>query len=196
MQSDPACTLGEEAKQDLQFAVQAAGGINRLANDLLDVSRLEEAKLPLDVQSNDLVEMARDVLARLGPLDRARTVVLETKEPVSTRCDRGVIVRVLENLVGNAMKHTPSGGRIDVSVAADAGHVRVTVHDQGPGVPLEARSQIFEKFGTVVARKNEKYHSAGLGLTFCKLAIEAHGGRVGVDAGAPSGSVFWFELPS
>jgi signal transduction histidine kinase len=57
------------------------------------------------------------------------------------------------------------------------------------------RAKVFEKFGTVAARHEQKYHSAGLGLTFCKLAVEAHGGSIGVDSGETGGSVFWFELP-
>jgi signal transduction histidine kinase len=73
--------------------------------------------------------------------------------------------------------------------------VRVEVHDQGGGVPPEAGTKIFDKFET--ARRREGTHrSTGLGLTFCKLAIEAHGGAVGVDSGVPVGSVFWFELPA
>ena len=74
--------------------------------------------------------------------------------------------------------------------------MRVAVHDQGHGVPAEARKKIFEKFGTVEARQESDYHSAGLGLAFCKLAIEAHGGTIGVDPGVPAGSTFWFELPA
>jgi signal transduction histidine kinase len=69
------------------------------------------------------------------------------------------------------------------------------VLDDGPGVPSEARHKIFEKFGTVAAAKKREYHSAGLGLAFCKLAVEAHGGAIGVEPREPRGSAFWFELP-
>jgi signal transduction histidine kinase len=196
IQTDATCTLGEEAAKDLQYAVQAAAGVNGLANDLLDVSRLEENKLPLDRTSNDLVPICREVLVRLAPLDRTRRLELDASGVVAARCDRGVVRRVLENLVGNAVKHTPSGGRVWVSAVAGPERVRVAVHDEGPGVPPEARSKIFEKFGTVAARRESQYHSAGLGLTFCKLAVEAHGGTIGVDAGDPVGSVFWVDLPA
>jgi K+-sensing histidine kinase KdpD len=70
------------------------------------------------------------------------------------------------------------------------------VLDEGPGVPVEARERIFEKFGTVGARQNRAYHSAGLGLAFCKLAVEAHGGAIGVDGREEGGSAFWFDLPA
>jgi two-component system, sensor histidine kinase and response regulator len=196
IQTDPACTLGEGAMTDLQIAVQAATGLNGLANDLLDVSRLEEDKLPLDRRPNDVVAICRDVLARVAPFDRTRRLDLEAAGVMPAHCDRRVVERVLENLVGNAMKHTPSRGRVWVSAVAGPGRVRVAVHDEGPGVPVEARSKIFEKFGTIAARHEGHYHSAGLGLTFCKLAVEAHGGSIGVDGGASVGSVFWFELPA
>jgi two-component system sensor histidine kinase/response regulator len=196
LRTDPTCTLSEDAAKDLQYAVQAAAGLSGLANDLLDVSRLEENKLPLDRRPHDLVPVCREVLVRLAPLDRTRRLELDAAEAVPAVCDRGVVQRVLENLVGNAMKHTPGGGRVRVSAVAGPERVRVAVHDEGPGVPPEARSKIFEKFGTVAARHERQYHSAGLGLTFCKLAVEAHGGRIGVDAGDPVGSVFWFELPA
>jgi len=196
IQTDPTCTLSEDTAKDLQFALQAATNVNGLANDLLDVSRLEEAKLPLDRQSNDIVQICRDVLVRVAPLDRTRALELDAADVVSVRCDRALVQRVLENLVGNAVKHTPAGGRVRVSAVASPERVRVAVRDEGPGVPPEARTRIFEKFGTVAARHQRQYHSTGLGLTFCKLAVEAHGGRIGVDAGDPVGSVFWFELPA
>jgi signal transduction histidine kinase len=94
------------------------------------------------------------------------------------------------------IRHTPAGSRLCISIVSRGRSVRVAVHDKGRGVPPEARAKIFEKFGTVEARHDSTYHSAGLGLAFCKLAIEAHGGAIGVDAGVPAGSTFWFELPA
>ena len=76
------------------------------------------------------------------------------------------------------------------------GRVRFEVQDEGPGVPITDRNKIFEKFGTVESRRNKKYHSTGLGLAFCKLAIEAQGGTIGVDPRPVAGSTFWFELPT
>ena len=102
---------------------------------------------------------------------------------------------MLENLVSNGIKHTPTGGRLRIEVRSLPDHARVAVQDEGQGVPPELRQRIFEKFGTVQARKDQTYHSAGLGLAFCKLALQAHGGTIGVDAADPHGSVFWIELP-
>jgi signal transduction histidine kinase len=115
---------------------------------------------------------------------------------VAVECDPDVICRVIQNLLSNAIKHTPAGGRIEASIAAAGGRVRVEVADEGAGVPPEARATLFEKFGAPRARADQKYHSAGLGLAFCKLAVEAHGGTIGITPRSPRGSVFWFELPT
>ncbi len=175
--------------------MQSAGVLNRMANDLLDVSRLEEQKLPIERSPCDLVTIAGEVRSGLSGWDRGRTIEVQADGPVNASCDRGIVHRVLENLVNNAIKHTPAGRPIRISVSASDGRARVAVEDEGTGVPPEARERIFEKFGTATTRKDQTHHSAGLGLAFCRLAVEAHGGAIGVTDGSAGGSVFWFELP-
>ena len=111
-------------------------------------------------------------------------------------CDGALVRRVMENLVSNGLKHSPTGTRLRIAIAKSHDRARVEVHDQGRGVRPDAREKIFEKFGAVAARQASIYNSVGLGLAFCKLAIEAHGGTIGVDPGVPAGSTFWFELPA
>jgi signal transduction histidine kinase len=166
-----------------------------MASDLLDVSRLEDGKMPLARAEQDLGAVAADVARALGVLDRERTIELEVEKVRPVSCDGSLVRRILENLIVNAVKHAPAGGRVKISVAPSPGGIRIAVRDDGPGVPLAARQRIFDKFETLAARKEQRYHSAGLGLAFCKLAVEAHGGRIGVDAAEPHGSIFWFELP-
>jgi signal transduction histidine kinase len=187
---------GGEAASDLLAAIQAAEAIRGMANDLLDVSRLEAGEMPLVRGDCDVVALVRDVRDAIAGQDRGRPIEIASPDPVVASCDAKIVYRVVENLVGNAIKHTPAGGGIRISVAAVGDRVRVEVADQGPGVPLEARGRIFEKFGAVTARNDHSYHSVGLGLAFCKLAVEAHRGAIGVADGEPSGSVFWFELPA
>lgn len=187
--------LSAESREDLTAASEAAATLNRMANDLLDVSRLEEGKLPLVRQPSELVALARGVCDRLSVLDRTRLVSVEG-EPATARCDPMLMTRVLENLVGNAFKHTPAGGRIRVVVGQAGACVRVSVQDEGPGVPVAARTRIFEKFGALATRQDHTYHSVGLGLAFCRLAVTAHGGAIGVETATPTGSVFWLELPA
>ena len=165
------------AAKGLDDAMRSAATLNRMADTLLDVSRLESGKMPLRLERWDLASLARDTREALSSMDAERVIEVVADGPVMVTCDKALVRRVLENLVSNGIKHTPSGGRLRIEVKALPGRARVTVQDEGPGVPPEARERIFEKFGTVEARKDQAYHSAGLGLAFCKLAMEAHGGR-------------------
>ena len=187
--------LSPEAADDLQAAMQGAQVVARMANDLLDVSRLEEGKLKLKLAEHDLGGLAEKVRCSLRGFQRGRSIELEVASPTVAACDSGLVQRVLENLVSNAIKHTPAGSAISISVGSNEQRARVSVSDRGPGVPAEARQTIFEKFGVVSTRQQDRYHSAGLGLAFCKLAVEAHGGTIGVEPREPEGSTFWFELP-
>lgn len=186
--------LDEEEAEDLNGAERATDVLRRMANELLDVSRLEEGQLPLRREEHDLAALVVTVVNDLGSVARERAIQLELPAVATTLCDASLIHRVLENLLGNAIKHTADGENLRVSVAADAQRVRVEVADSGPGVPAEARQRIFEKFATLGATSTTQ-HSAGLGLAFCKLAVEAHGGAIGVEPRLPRGSIFWFELP-
>lgn len=129
------------------------------------------------------------------PLQRLRAVEIRDCITAPLQADPQLLSRVLENLISNSIKHTPNDCPIWVSSSTDEKTVRISVHDEGPGVPLEARERIFEKFGTVAARNEQSYHSVGMGLAFCKLAVQAHGGRIGLDVGSERGCIFWFELP-
>ena len=183
-----------EADSDIASALSAADHLKDMANELLDMSRLEEGKLPIMAEPHDLVALALEVTAEIGVLDRERALSVTGVKAVSVTCDGRLIRRVLQNLVSNAIKHTPAGGAIDIEVSVTGGSARVAISDQGPGIPAEARARIFEKFGAVTSMRAGKYHSAGIGLAFCKLAVEAHGGAIEVEARKPRGSVFWFEL--
>jgi two-component system sensor histidine kinase/response regulator len=189
-------SLGPRPQEDVDMAIEAVSNLNRMANDLLDVSRLEESKMPLVRTTVDLAVVCGEVREALAMLDESRAIEVIAAAPVEASCDRNLVKRVIENLVFNAIKHTPAGSRISLVVERGAGGARFCVRDQGPGIAPEARARIFEKFSAVSGSKEQRFHSVGLGLAFCKLSIEAHGGRIGVDAGDPIGSVFWFELPA
>jgi len=188
--------LDPEAREDLEATISSVVALTSMTHDLLDVSRLEAGRMPLRRSRCDVGLLAHEVCGSLGAFDSARGLHVETPGPVSLDCDEALVRRVLQNLVGNALKHTPPGSPIRVVVANIPSRVRVEVHDSGAGVAPEDRQRIFEKFGTIEARRGRGYHSVGLGLTFCKLTVEAHGGAIGVDPATPSGSKFWFELPA
>ena len=163
-------------------------------SSILDVSKLAAGEMKLQRQPCDLEALIRDVLAATQPLPGDRTVTLEApKSALPVPADAALLRRVLQNLLGNALRYTPIGGDVRIVVTPSASEVRVAVTDAGPGVAPENQQRIFEKFGQVEDRRNRQ--GTGLGLAFCKLAVEAHAGRIGVDSALGRGSTFWFALP-
>jgi signal transduction histidine kinase len=116
--------------------------------------------------------------------------------PVMVNCDANLVTRVIANLVGNAIKFTPEGGKVAISVEKQGEGAKLCVADAGYGIPPEYHAKIFEKFEQLETRQKKAMHSTGLGLTFCKLAVEAHGGEIGVESEVDKGSTFWFTLPA
>ena len=188
--------LSDDGRAALQSALKAVREMTAMASDVLDVSRLEACSMPIERAVWDLTRMARDVCSVLETAGIERAVDVESAGAAEVMCDGALVRRVMENLVSNGIRYSPASSRVRISIASGNGAVRVAVHDQGAGVAPEAREKIFEKFGTLEDRQESSYHSVGLSLPFCKLAIEAHGGTIGVDAGVPAGCTFWFELPA
>jgi signal transduction histidine kinase len=170
--------------------------VNRMANNLLDISRLEASRLPLQRTPTDVAQVARNVTRALGALDPTRQITLHARMPVVCECDAELIRRIIENLVSNAIKHTASGGHILVEVSSRPACVHIAVEDDGPGVPEHARDRIFERYSAAGMHTRTGAHSVGLGLAFCKLATAAHGGNIRVEDVAPRGSRFIVELPA
>jgi len=198
LKQDLAGHIASQSMEDIDAAVAGGRRLNHMADELLDVSRLEARKMPIERVQCDLAEVVRAALENVKTRESGREVVLEAPQPVPLPVDVKILGRVIENLVGNGMKHTPPGQPLIVSVSASekGGGARVAVRDHGPGIPAELREKIFDKFGTLRSRNEQKHHSAGLGLAYCKLAVEAHGGRIGVDSVEGQGSTFWFTLPA
>lgn len=185
-----------ELASDVEMALHATRTIIRLVNSVLDVSKMEGTEMRLQLALCDVVAVARESLDELESLVGTRRLVRDwPDEPVMALVDRDVVARIMQNLLGNALKFTPSTGAITVAVEANDDMVRVAVTDTGPGIPREYRERVFEKFGQVEAASRGQKFSTGLGLTFCRLAVDAHGGRIGVDSEMGRGSTFWFVLP-
>lgn len=183
-----------ESASTLETVMKSVRNLSLMTNDLLDVRRLEEGKLPLNLEECDVLALAREVAGTFSGGTHA--VVVDGTEGAGVRCDRVIVRRILENLVSNAIKHTPPRTSVSVSAEIEKTFVRVRVRDNGQGIPVEARERIFEKFEAIQAAGAPRYHSVGLGLAFCKLAVQAHGGNIGVEDGEAGGSVFWFDLPA
>jgi two-component system sensor histidine kinase/response regulator len=188
--------LSDLERECLQRAYEQAQTLIGMVSDLIDVSRLESAQMPLHVDLARLADVAGEAVGRLGFLAQmVRVSIEDASRGTPVPCDAEVIRRVIANLLGNALKFTRDGGEVRVGIALDGDRVRVQVADEGPGIPLEYQATIFDKFGQVPA-ESSPWYSSGLGLAFCKLAVEAHGGEIGVESESGRGSAFWFTLPA
>ncbi len=164
-----------------------------LVSQMLDVSRFEAGWLTLGREPVELVALIQGLLGTVQPLAGGIRTRVEADGPVVAEVDRDLIRRVVTNLVCNAFKFTPNTGQVVVRVAACGAVARVAVVDDGRGIAPRDHARIFEKFGQV--GPDQRKHGTGLGLTFAKMAVEAHGGRIGVESDLGRGSTFWFELP-
>lgn len=192
---DGAGKLDSELTESIDAARRVAVEMTDMVSDLLDVSRMEVGKMPLELAPADVGALAVDAVVAAGASPRVRIQVEAPADKLRVVCDAGIIRRVVANLVGNAVKFTPASGQITVIVRGDGAEVKVSVVDTGPGIPPEYHQKVFEKFGQVEAARHGAKHSSGLGLTFCKFAVEAHGGRIGLESAAGTGSTFWLALP-
>jgi two-component system sensor histidine kinase/response regulator len=184
--------LSEPESKLLEGALRGAQAMNRMTTQLLDVSRLEAGQMPLNKTACDLAAITQAALEAISPLLGERHVVLEAREPLTVPCDAVLLRRVLDNLLSNALKFTPPGKEITLSIVRESDSAQLAITDTGPGIPEEFHQKIFEKFCQIAGEQQSQ--GTGLGLTFCKLAVEAHGGEIGVESEKGKGSTFWFTL--
>jgi signal transduction histidine kinase len=187
-------SLSPKGKTYMANARQSTRRLLEMVNSLLDISKMEARKLELHRSEVDLVAIAREAIAQAESQRGARTVTVEAPADLpQASVDAELVFRIFQNLIGNALKFTPADGTVKISLAVDNGQIRCVIADNGPGIPAEFHQRIFEKFGQVHADRQRL--GTGLGLNFCKLAVEAHGGRIGLESEAGKGSRFWFSLP-
>jgi len=187
-------TLSANAQELVTVARRSAEDLLNMIASLLDVSKIGAGEMKLQREPCDLHTLLRAVVAATQPLPANRTVTLDAPaSPLTLTLDVGLIRRVLQNLLSNALKYTPPSGAVCIVVTPSPSEVRVAITDTGPGIAPEHQQRIFEKFGQVEDRQNRQ--GTGLGLTFCKLAVEAHGGRIGVQSKVDHGSTIWLALP-
>lgn len=183
-----------ESLQNLDLAMKASRWMVQMVNVLLDTSKIESGHMQLRLAEHDIGQVIADAIDAIRSLADERNVLYR---PVHIRAviDLDAITRVVQNLVTNAVKLTPPGGDVRIAVLPHIDRVRVEVVDHGPGIAAEHHPKIFQKFAQLDTNIRQSVPSSGLGLYFCKLAVEAHGGHIGVDSAIGSGSTFWFELP-
>jgi signal transduction histidine kinase len=170
-----------------------------LVTDVLDVARFEEGRMQLRREPTNigtLLQESVDEMQLLIDQDTKRvTLNIPTPAPMLA-VDAGLLRRIVANLLSNAIRHTAPGTEVRLSVASNGpDSLQLQVEDNGAGIPLERQQFLFERFSTM-AQTSARRHSSGLGLAFCKLAVEAHGGTIGVRSAPGAGTAFIITLPA
>ena len=178
----------------LADCLTAGRRMQRLLANLLDQARLEATGLELHRESVRLVRLLQPSFGQRSFILRSRniTATLDVPEELEIECDGDLLVRVIENILDNAIRYTPVGGRLEVAVEPAGRCVSVRVGNSGPPIPMEARQRIFDKYAQV---SPPSYGNAGLGLYFCRLVVEAHGGRLEIEESERLPVVFHMMLP-
>jgi signal transduction histidine kinase len=168
----------------------------RMVNALLDVYKMEEGRLEAEPRSLRLDDIVKKSIAQLTAEARARGVALECDTAdAMVFVDETLMVRVFTNLLANAVKHTPSGGAARVEARpAEGGWVAVRVCDSGPGIASVDAANVFDRFYQTAGGRSRG--GSGLGLAFCKLAVELHGGKIGVANPGEPGAIIALSLPA
>ncbi len=192
--------LNDEQNEMLTISLSGGETLLGMINDLLDVEKMESGTMQLeysDLRPEGLVKGAIAQVASLAESKNLKMVQKIAPDLPPFRGDTGKLTRTLVNLIGNAIKFTPSGGTITIEAhrSEDETSIVFSVSDTGEGIPEESFERIFEKFGQVETRKAGRMMSTGLGLTFCKLAVEAHGGHIGVESTPGEGATFCYAIP-
>jgi|GEM_PF-721483 len=170
--------------------------LETIVEHLLDLGRIENARLRLEKQPVDLKKLIGDTLKAMEPLsDRHHLVSELPAQRLMVMADAKRVEQVLRNLVDNAIKYSPEGGTITVQAYPNNSEILITVSDGGIGIPVEEWDKIFDRFHRVENEVTRRMRGAGLGLAVCHGIIEAHGGRIWVESQPGAGSTFSFTLP-
>jgi signal transduction histidine kinase len=195
--------LNDLQKECLEVSTDGGEMLLGMINDLLDISKMESGALVLELQKIEPPELAARSMQHIEALAKEKDVQLVSHiSPDLPDFDGDVekLGRTLVNLMGNAVKFTPRGGKITLSMgfeprAERTASVVISVADSGEGIPRDSFDLIFEKFGQVEDRRGGRTMSSGLGLTFCKMVVEAHGGRIWIESEVGQGSNFLLAIP-
>ncbi|MBN1305136.1 MAG: GAF domain-containing protein [Anaerolineales bacterium] len=186
----------KNVKSVLNIASHSTARIQRLVNSLLDINQLETGNSVVKQQSADLLKLVKEALVAVEPLATGRRQAVITSLPDELPMvwvDQDMILRVLINLLENAIKYTPVAGEIKIGALLDGAWVQIWVMDNGPGIPQTDQARVFDKF--IRLRGAEKPSGMGIGLAFCRLAIQGHDGEIWVESKPEQGTTFYFTLP-
>ena len=188
--------LNEKEQQLLSAAHEEVQRLKAFVSNLLDLSKIEAGKMEMELSSISIRVLFEKAATVFNAQKEEKAVDLSFSVPEelpNVRGDDNKITWVLTNLISNALRYTPSGGHINLSAESFGPSVQISVSDDGPGIPYEYQSKIFDKF--VQVKSDKAVGGSGLGLAICKEIVRAHGGTIWVDSVPGSGSTFTFTLP-
>ncbi|HEX6865144.1 MAG TPA: PAS domain S-box protein [Thermoanaerobaculia bacterium] len=188
--------LPPEARNAVEIAERSILRLVTLVNDVLDIERIEQGRLSLQVRSHALASILARSAEEVGPLARGAGISLEVSHPSGVvEGDGDRLVQVIVNLLSNALKFSPRGSTVRLRAWETPDGVEVQVEDQGRGIPATHHKAIFERFRQVEISDAAGQRGAGLGLSIAKSIVEMHGGRIGVESEPGKGSTFWLRIP-
>ncbi len=187
----------EQTVIELLPLIDEISRMSRLIQDLSQLSLAESGKLELNCSWTDFSPFLNEVLQQMDQIAQEKNVriVWEQREAVRMYFDLNRMKQVLINLIGNAIRYSPSGGSVQLSTYVDAGKLHLHIDDEGPGIPLEELPYIFQRFYRIEKSRSRKRGGMGLGLAIAKEFVQAHGGTVNVQSEAGKGSRFTVILP-
>ncbi len=190
-------TLPEKASGIVRMALGNTDRLIRLINDILDIEKIESGKQEFFFEPEDIGKLIQSTLDGLQSMAEEAEVCLTCSvQPVVAEVDHDRMVQVITNLVSNAVKFSPKGAEVRVEQQIiDNDRLKVSVHDQGPGIPEEQKHKLFQKFQQLDSSNRRKKGGTGLGLSISKDIVEIHGGHISVESKPGEGSVFYFDIP-
>jgi two-component system OmpR family sensor kinase len=178
----------------MSLIAREADRMGRLVADFLLLASYDAGR-PLDRRPVDLASLGAEAVTRARIVDPGRPITLEAAEPVIVYADEERLRQVIDNLIGNALQHTPPGSPVTVTVTGGPGHAQLTVADQGPGMTEEQASRVFERFYRTDGARTRARGGTGLGLAIAASLAAAHGGEITVDTAPGCGAAFHVRLP-
>ena len=200
LNSDMVTKLAQDNSQIIKQVTRIRQNSETMASllfDMLNIERFEAGSLQLEKEQINLNSLVNETVSKLMSIAEYRRITVETSLPdtdVTMTGDQKIMGRMIQNLVDNALKFAPQGGKIGIQLMNDTGNIRLAVSDNGPGITKDQRKLIFDKFGQL--RDSDGKQGFGLGLAFCKLAVEAHDGTIKVEDNPGGGTIFTVDLSS
>ena len=188
----------EERERFLNIIHTNVVKLSTLVNELFELSRLEARQIEPKLEPISLGELVQDVVVKFQPQAKERRITLGASSPPDlafVEADIGMIERVLSNLIENALRYTPEQGKVQVTLAAEDGYLKVRVSDTGYGIPPQDLPHVFDRFYRVDKSRSRNSGGSGIGLAIVKRILEMHESNIVVESTSPAGTVFAFRLP-